>query len=76
MNKGTKALLVVVLVTALVITPLVLGGILLGEYVAGQNSALSSILPIAFSTIGFVAGMLIVFHVIKIVVARTTRAAS
>ncbi len=76
MNSGTRALLVVVVVTALVITPLVLGGVYVGEYVAGQTGAPSGVLPIAFSTVGFVAGMAIVFRVIKVVVARTTKTAS
>lgn len=76
MNKGTRALLIVVVVTALVITPLVLGGIYAGEYVAGRIGAPSGVLPIAFSTAGFVAGMAIIFRVIKIVVARTTKSAS
>ena len=73
MDKGTRALLTVVVVTALVITPLVLGGVYLGEYVAGQTGVTGGVLPIAFSTVGFVAGMAIIFRVIRMVVASTAR---
>jgi hypothetical protein len=68
--KGTSALLLVVLATALVLTPLVLGGALLGLYVGGEVGYSGSLLAIAFSTAGFVAGMLILFRVIKWVVGR------
>jgi hypothetical protein len=68
--KGISALLVVVLSTALVMTPLVLGGALLGFYVGGVVGYSGSILAIAFSTVGFVAGMLVLFRVIKWVVSR------
>jgi hypothetical protein len=71
MRKGTRALLVVVLVTALVMTPLVLGGALLGFYVGDAVGYSKSILAIAFSTAGFVAGMAILFRVVRLVVART-----
>ena len=71
MNRGRKALLVVVVVTALVLTPLILGGVLLGFYVADETGYSKSILAILFSTAGFVAGMLIIFGVIRAVVART-----
>ena len=71
MRKGKKALLVVVLATALVLTPLILGGVLLGFYLADMVGYSKSILAIAFSTAGFVAGMAILFRVISSVVART-----
>ena len=61
---------IVILATALVITPLVLGGIFLGFYVGGVVGYSQSVLAIAFSTVGFVAGMAIIFRVIKSVVAR------
>ena len=73
MSNGTRVVATVVAVTALVITPLVLGGILLGELLARQTGAPPSVLPIAFSTVGFVAGMAIVFRIIKVVVARAAR---
>jgi hypothetical protein len=57
--------------TALVMTPLVLGGVVLGFYVGGAVGYSQSVLAIAFSTAGFVAGMAIIFRVIKAVVART-----
>jgi hypothetical protein len=69
--KGSKALFTVVLVTAFVMTPLVLGGALLGLYVGGETGYSGSVLAIAFSTVGFVAGMVVIFRVIKAVVART-----
>jgi hypothetical protein len=71
LRKGQKALAVVVLVTAIVMTPLILGGALLGLYLGGSVGLSGSILAIVFSTIGFVAGMAIIFQVIKLVVART-----
>jgi hypothetical protein len=72
LSKGRRALLLVVLVTALVMTPLILGGVFLGLYVGGQIGYSKSVLAIAFSTVGFVAGMFIIFGVIKEVVAGTT----
>ena len=71
MNKGRKALLVVVVTTALVLTPLILGGVLLGFYAGDALGYSKSVLAIAFSTAGFVAGMFVIFQVIKAVVART-----
>jgi len=71
MNKGRRALLIVVVTTALVLTPLILGGVLLGFYVGDAVGYSKSVLAIAFSTVGFVAGMFIIFRVIKAVVART-----
>ncbi len=69
--KGRRALLVVVVTTALVLTPLIIGGVFLGFYVGGAVGYSGSILAIAFSTIGFVAGMAVIFRVIRAVVART-----
>jgi len=68
LRKGTRALFIVVLATALVMTPLILGGVLLGFYVGGSTGYPKDILAIAFSTVGFVVGMLIIFRVIKVVV--------
>ncbi|MDG6989952.1 MAG: hypothetical protein JRM99_00860 [Nitrososphaerota archaeon] len=70
MKKGTRALLTVIVVTAFVMTPLVLGGALLGFYVGGEVGFSPSILAIAFSTGGFVIGMVAIFRVIKAVVAQ------
>jgi hypothetical protein len=69
--KGSRALFTVVVVTAFVMTPLVLGGALLGFYVGGETGYPGSVLAIAFSTVGFVVGMVVIFRVIKAVVART-----
>jgi len=66
----------VVLATALVITPLVLLGVYLGYYVGGAAGYSRSVLAIAFSTAGFMAGMAVVFRVIKSVVAWTERVRS
>jgi hypothetical protein len=71
MKKGQKALAIVVVTTAVVLTPLILGGALLGLYLGGTVGYSGSILAIAFSTAGFVAGMAIIFRIIRIVVART-----
>ena len=71
MKKGQKALLTVMLTTAAVLTPLILGGVYLGYYVADAVGLPRSVLAIAFSTAGFVAGMLVIFRVIRMVVART-----
>ena len=73
MKKGQRALLIVVLATAMVLTPLVLGGALLGFYVGGESGYSGSVLAIAFSTAGFVVGMLVVWRVIKAVVAWTEK---
>ena len=73
MSRGSRALLIVVVTTALVLTPLILGGVLLGFYVGGQVGYSGSILAIAFSTIGFVAGMAVIWRVIKSVVGRMNR---
>jgi len=61
----------VALATALVITPLVLLGVYLGYYVGGAAGYSKSVLAIAFSTAGFLAGMAILFRVIRSVVAWT-----
>ena len=68
MARGTRALMVVVVATALVLTPLILGGVLLGFYVGDALGYSKSILAIAFSTVGFVAGMFVIFRVIGAVV--------
>jgi hypothetical protein len=70
LKKGQRALVVVVLSTAVVMTPLILGGALLGLYLGGPVGYSGSILAIAFSTAGFVAGMAIIFRLIRAVVAR------
>lgn len=70
MKGGTRALLIVVVTTALVLTPLVLGGVILGYYVGDQVGFSRSILAIAFSTVGFLAGMAIIWRVIRVVSAR------
>jgi len=56
-----------------VLTPLILGGVVLGFYVGGQVGYSGSILAIAFSTVGFVAGMVVIWRVIKAVVGRMNR---
>ena len=71
MKKGQKALVIVVLSTALVLTPLILGGVILGYYVGGTSGYPGSVLAIAFSTVGFVAGMFVIWKVIRAVVLRT-----
>ena len=73
MSRGSRALLIVVVTTALVLTPLILGGVLLGFYVGDQVGYSGSILAIAFSTVGFVAGMVVIWRVIKAVVSRMNR---
>ncbi len=73
MRNGTRALLMVVVVTAVVLTPLIIGGVLLGFYVGDAAGYSKSLLAIAFSTIGFLVGMFVLFRVIKAVVADSTR---
>ena len=65
---GRRALLVVVLATAIVITPLILIGVYLGYYVGGETGYSKSFLAIAFSTAGFLGGMAVIFRVIRHVV--------
>ncbi len=74
MSKGRKALFIVVIATALVMTPLIIGGVLLGFYVGDAVGYSRDVLAIAFSTVGFVVGMAVIFRVIKAVVAWTDRA--
>lgn len=69
MATGRKVLFTVVIATAFVMTPLILGGALLGLYVGSEVGYAGSVLAIAFSTVGFVVGMIIIFRVIKAVVA-------
>ncbi len=69
-KRGRNALLVVVATTALVITPLVLGGVYLGFYVGDTVGYSGTVLAIAFSTAGFVLGMVVIFRVIRMVVAK------
>jgi hypothetical protein len=71
--KGRRALFTVVVATAFVMTPLILGGAFLGFYVGGAVGYSGSILAIAFSTVGFVVGMAIIFWVIKEVVSWADR---
>jgi F0F1-type ATP synthase assembly protein I len=68
-TRGRRSLLVVVLATALVITPLVLLGVYLGYYVGDMVGYSKSVLAIAFSTAGFLAGMAVLFRVIRLAVA-------
>ena len=68
MRKGTRAVLVVVLATPVVLIPLVLGGVFLGFYVGDSVGYSKSVMAIAFSTAGFIAGMAILFRVIRAVV--------
>lgn len=70
MRSGTRALLVVVAATALVLTPLVLGGVFIGFYVGDETGYSKSVLAIAFSTVGFLAGMAILWRVVAAVSAR------
>ena len=69
--KGRNALIIVAVATALVMTPLILLGVYLGFYLGDILGYSKTILAIAFSTAGFVGGMLILFRVIKAAVART-----
>ena len=72
MRNGTRALLIVVVTTALVLTPLILAGILLGFYVGDQVGFSRSVLAIAFSTVGFLAGMAIIWRVVAAVSTRVS----
>jgi hypothetical protein len=69
--RGRRALFIVALATVIVITPLVLLGVYLGYYVGDAVGYPRSILAIAFSTAGFLVGMVIVARVIRSVVAQT-----
>jgi hypothetical protein len=68
--NGTSALAIVVGVTAAVMTPLILFGVYFGYYVADQVGYDRSVMAIAFSTVGFVVGIVVVFRVIRFVVSR------
>ena len=70
-GRGGRAVVLVVLATALVMTPLVLLGVYLGYFVGDMVGYSKSLLAIVFSTAGFLAGMAILFRVIRAVVVRT-----
>ncbi len=73
MRKGTKAVIVVVLATAVILIPLVLGGVYLGFYLGDAVGYSKSVLAIAFSTAGFIAGMAILFRVIRAVAGTDSK---
>jgi F0F1-type ATP synthase assembly protein I len=73
LTKGRRAVLMVVLATALVLTPLVLFGVFLGFYVGDALGTSRSVLAIAFSTVGFLAGIFILLRVIGAVVSLVDR---
>jgi len=66
-----KALIIVMITTAIVIAPMLLLGIYLGYYVGGAVGYSKSTLAIAFSTVGFLSGMAVMFRVIRSVLAWT-----
>lgn len=68
LQKKTRQLIMVMVITALVITPLVLLGVFLGEYVGGVTGYSKPIMGIAFSTAGFLAGIAIIVKVITFMV--------
>jgi NADH:ubiquinone oxidoreductase subunit K len=70
LKSGTRALLVVVVATALVLTPLILGGVFLGFYVGDETGYSRYILAIAFSTAGFLIGMAVIWKVVAAVSGR------
>jgi hypothetical protein len=70
LRSGTRALLVVVVATALVLTPLILGGVFLGFYVGDETGYSRDILAIAFSTAGFLIGMAVIWKVVAAVSER------
>lgn len=70
--KGRDALLLVVASTALVITPLVLGGAYLGLYVGGLVGVSPSLMAIAFSTAGLMAGFAVLFRVVRMLAGQVS----
>ncbi|MDA4124429.1 MAG: hypothetical protein OK438_03145 [Thaumarchaeota archaeon] len=73
-KNGKRVLWTVMVATALVLTPLVLFGIYVGYYVGDAVGYSKSVLAIAFSTAGFIAGMAILFRVIRAVAGRPDEA--
>jgi hypothetical protein len=71
LKKGQRALAIVVLTTAVVLTPLIIGGVYLGYYVGDAVGYPRSVMAIAFSSVGFVVGMAVIFRVIRAVVDKT-----
>ena len=74
--KGRNVLVLVVVATALVMTPMILFGVYVGYYLGDVLGYPKSLLAIAFSTLGFVAGMSIIFRVIRAAVAKIERTTS
>ncbi len=75
-RKRGNPVLSVILITPLVIAPLVLLGVYLGFYVGDAVGYSKTILAIAFSTIGFLASIVILVKVITALVARSSWAKS
>ena len=71
-KKRRNPVLTVVVVTPLVIAPLVLLGVYLGFYVGDAVGYSRTILAIAFSTVGFLASIVILVKVIAALVARSS----
>jgi F0F1-type ATP synthase assembly protein I len=71
LRKGSRALLITVVTTAVVLTPLILGGALLGIYIGDSTGYSPSVMAIAFSTVGFVVGMFVIFRVIRMAVGNS-----
>ncbi|MDV3244280.1 MAG: hypothetical protein LYZ66_03780 [Nitrososphaerales archaeon] len=69
-RKKSNPVIIVMAITALVVAPLVLFGVYLGFYVGGVVGYSKSILAIAFSTIGFLAAIVILSKAIVKMVAR------
>ena len=73
MAKGQSLVILVLAATAAVITPAVLGGVYLGYYVGPEVGVSGGVLAIAFSTVGFLVGLLLLVRVVKVLVARSVR---
>ncbi len=71
-QRRKNPVLTVLIVTPLVIAPLVLLGVYLGFYVGDATGYPRSLLAIAFSTLGFLASILILVKIIPWVVARSS----
>jgi F0F1-type ATP synthase assembly protein I len=74
--KRRNPVLTVMIITPLVIAPLVLLGVYLGFYLGGVFGYSKAVLAIVFSTVGFLASMVILVKAITVIVARSSWAKS
>jgi F0F1-type ATP synthase assembly protein I len=72
-RRGRRTVTLVLLITPAVIAPLVLAGVFLGYYLGDLWGYSRALLAIVFSTVGFLAAVLILREIIVELVTRAQR---